>query len=242
MSTGPPIAATASTCAANGSSRGMLGAGGPSRQAGYPPPRARPGGERPRLAARARRVVHGRFSALVTTHGAGQAEGRARRGRSGGSEAHIRGHRARRLEGIRYASVKLEDGVTFLALLEVEDGVENPLPGLRRPRSSTTASRGGTPSRRRSDRERWSGPTRSSPTRSPRVEVRAGGLVPEVAVLDRCGRAATTSVVQPSPGWTKPSAEPVDGGPHRSPWVEAKRAPIAHRTPATRLDLGWSGL
>src|SRR4051812_40127579 len=34
------------------------------------------------------------------------------------------------LEGIRYASVKLEDGVTFLALLEVEDGVENPLPGL----------------------------------------------------------------------------------------------------------------
>ena len=34
------------------------------------------------------------------------------------------------LEGIRYASVKLEDGVTFLALLEVEDGVENPLLGL----------------------------------------------------------------------------------------------------------------
>ena len=35
-----------------------------------------------------------------------------------------------RLEGIRYASVKLQDGVTFLALLELEDGVENPLPGL----------------------------------------------------------------------------------------------------------------
>ena len=35
-----------------------------------------------------------------------------------------------RLEGIRYASVKLKDGVTFLVLLEVEDGVENPLPGL----------------------------------------------------------------------------------------------------------------
>ena len=35
-----------------------------------------------------------------------------------------------RLEGIRYASVKLADGVTFLALLEVEDGVDNPLPGL----------------------------------------------------------------------------------------------------------------
>jgi hypothetical protein len=30
-----------------------------------------------------------------------------------------------RLEGIRYASVKLEDGVTFLALLEVDDGVEH---------------------------------------------------------------------------------------------------------------------
>jgi hypothetical protein len=35
-----------------------------------------------------------------------------------------------RPEGIRYASVKLDDGLTFLALLEVEDGVENPLPGL----------------------------------------------------------------------------------------------------------------
>ena len=34
------------------------------------------------------------------------------------------------LEGIRYASVRLEDGVTFLALLEVEDGVENPLLAL----------------------------------------------------------------------------------------------------------------
>ena len=34
------------------------------------------------------------------------------------------------LEGIRYASVRLEDGVTFLALLEVGEGVENPLPGL----------------------------------------------------------------------------------------------------------------
>ena len=35
-----------------------------------------------------------------------------------------------RLEGIRYASVKLEDGVTFVAMLEIEDGVGNPLPGL----------------------------------------------------------------------------------------------------------------
>ena len=34
------------------------------------------------------------------------------------------------LEGIRYASIRLEDGVTFLALLEIDDGVENPLPGL----------------------------------------------------------------------------------------------------------------
>jgi hypothetical protein len=34
------------------------------------------------------------------------------------------------LDGIRYASVRLEDGVTFLAMLELEDGVENPLPAL----------------------------------------------------------------------------------------------------------------
>jgi hypothetical protein len=34
------------------------------------------------------------------------------------------------LEGIRYASIQLEDGVTFLALLELEDGVENPLLSL----------------------------------------------------------------------------------------------------------------
>jgi hypothetical protein len=34
------------------------------------------------------------------------------------------------LEGIRYASVRLEDGMTFMALLEIEDGVDNPLPGL----------------------------------------------------------------------------------------------------------------
>ena len=47
------------------------------------------------------------------------------------------------LEGIRYASVKLEDGVTFLAVLEIEDGVENPLPALPEAQSSTAASRGG---------------------------------------------------------------------------------------------------
>ena len=34
------------------------------------------------------------------------------------------------IEGVRYASMKLADGVTFLALLELEDGVENPLPAL----------------------------------------------------------------------------------------------------------------
>jgi hypothetical protein len=34
------------------------------------------------------------------------------------------------LEGIRYASLKLADGVTYVAVLEVEDGVENPLPNL----------------------------------------------------------------------------------------------------------------
>lgn len=31
-------------------------------------------------------------------------------------------------EGIRYASCKLADGVTFVALLEVAEGAENPLP------------------------------------------------------------------------------------------------------------------
>jgi hypothetical protein len=35
------------------------------------------------------------------------------------------------IEGIRYASVQLQDGVTFLALLELEGGLEeNPLLGL----------------------------------------------------------------------------------------------------------------
>lgn len=33
-------------------------------------------------------------------------------------------------EGIRYASLKLPDGVTFVALLEIEEGVENPLPTI----------------------------------------------------------------------------------------------------------------
>jgi hypothetical protein len=33
-------------------------------------------------------------------------------------------------EGIRYASCLLPDGETFLAFLEVDEGVENPLPAL----------------------------------------------------------------------------------------------------------------
>jgi hypothetical protein len=33
-------------------------------------------------------------------------------------------------EGIRYASVLLPDGETFVALLQVDDGVDNPIPGL----------------------------------------------------------------------------------------------------------------
>jgi hypothetical protein len=33
-------------------------------------------------------------------------------------------------EGIRYASVLLPDGETFVALLQVGDGVENPISGL----------------------------------------------------------------------------------------------------------------
>jgi hypothetical protein len=33
-------------------------------------------------------------------------------------------------EGIRYASSLLPDGETFVAFLQVDDGVENPLPGF----------------------------------------------------------------------------------------------------------------
>jgi hypothetical protein len=33
-------------------------------------------------------------------------------------------------QGIRYASTKLPDGVTFVILLAVEDGIENPLPAV----------------------------------------------------------------------------------------------------------------
>ena len=50
--------------------------------------------------------------------------------------------------GIRYASVKLEDGVTFLAVLEIEDGVENPLPALPEAQEFYGRLRGGTPGAR----------------------------------------------------------------------------------------------
>jgi hypothetical protein len=34
------------------------------------------------------------------------------------------------LAGIRYTSARLPDGVTYVAMLEIEDGTENPLPAL----------------------------------------------------------------------------------------------------------------
>jgi hypothetical protein len=37
---------------------------------------------------------------------------------------------AERPAGIRYAMGKLPDGVTFVGVLEIEDGVDNPLPGI----------------------------------------------------------------------------------------------------------------
>jgi hypothetical protein len=33
-------------------------------------------------------------------------------------------------EGVRYAYMRVTDGTEFLALLELADGVENPLPGI----------------------------------------------------------------------------------------------------------------
>jgi hypothetical protein len=33
-------------------------------------------------------------------------------------------------DGIRYASLLLADGETFVAIVQVDDGVENPIPGL----------------------------------------------------------------------------------------------------------------
>jgi hypothetical protein len=34
------------------------------------------------------------------------------------------------LDGVRYASCRAADGVTYVALLELEDGIENPLPTI----------------------------------------------------------------------------------------------------------------
>jgi hypothetical protein len=33
-------------------------------------------------------------------------------------------------QGIRYTSCRLSDGVTYVALLEIDDGVDNPLPAI----------------------------------------------------------------------------------------------------------------
>jgi AhpD family alkylhydroperoxidase len=52
------------------------------------------------------------------------------------------------LEGIRYVSSRLSDGVTFVALLEVAEGVENPLRRCPRPSSSRPSSGTGSRSRR----------------------------------------------------------------------------------------------
>jgi hypothetical protein len=49
-------------------------------------------------------------------------------------------------EGIRYASSLLPDGETFLALLQLDDGVDNPLPAFPEFRSSWPASRPRVPS------------------------------------------------------------------------------------------------
>ena len=37
---------------------------------------------------------------------------------------------AARPQGVRYASCRLPDGVTYIALLQLEEGVENPLPSV----------------------------------------------------------------------------------------------------------------
>ena len=54
--------------------------------------------------------------------------------------------------GFRYASCKLSDGVTFVAFLELTEGVENPLPALAEFRGSQAGLKDwlggrGTPSR-----------------------------------------------------------------------------------------------
>ena len=58
----------------------------------------------------------------VPADAAGQVEAAARRMFGAIEQA--------RLESIRYASCRTADGSTYIALLEVQDGVDNPLPGL----------------------------------------------------------------------------------------------------------------
>jgi hypothetical protein len=50
--------------------------------------------------------------------------------------------------GVRYASSRLEDGVTFVALLELEGGVDNPSRHCQPSWSSRRTSRSGCPGRR----------------------------------------------------------------------------------------------
>ena len=45
-------------------------------------------------------------------------------------------------EGIRYAWVELDDGETFLAVAQVDDGVENPIPGAPRVPGAPAGPRG----------------------------------------------------------------------------------------------------
>ncbi len=50
-------------------------------------------------------------------------------------------------EGIRYASLLLADGETFVAVVQVDDGVENPIPGFPESGRSRKSSRPRVPSR-----------------------------------------------------------------------------------------------
>ena len=45
-------------------------------------------------------------------------------------------------QGVRYASCRLPDGSTYVILLEIEEGFENPLPGLAEFQSFQSALRG----------------------------------------------------------------------------------------------------
>src|ERR687896_1114485 len=69
-------------------------------------------------------------------------------------------------EGIRYAPLRLPDGVTYVALLQLDDGMENPGRAPGAPGASGGGSRAGAPSRRAPSRQRWSARTGSSTDRS----------------------------------------------------------------------------